>query len=182
MIFTETPLAGAYVIDLEKRGDDRGFFARCFCEKEFAAHNLSTRFVQVNNSLSAKRGTLRGMHYQLSPKAETKLVRCIRGALYDIILDLRKDSPTFGQSFGAELSADGRRMMYVPKGFAHGFITLADNTEAFYFVDEFYAPEQERGVRWNDPRFKIHWPIPHTVLSDKDAGWRSFDPAWHLPA
>jgi len=145
MIFTETPIPGAFLIDLEKRGDDRGFFARGFCEKEFAAHRLVTRFVQVNNSLSAQRGTLRGMHYQLVPRAETKLVRCIRGALYDLILDLRPGSATFGQSFGAELSAENRRMMYVPKGFAHGFITLAEDTEAFYFVDEFYAPEHNGG-------------------------------------
>src|SRR5690349_14728791 len=149
MVFTPIPLAGAFLIDLEKRGDDRGFFARTFCEKEFAARQLSGRFVQVNNSLSAQRGTLRGMHYQLAPKAETKLVRCIRGSLYDVIIDLRQDSPTFGQSFGAELSADNRRMMYVPKGFAHGFLTLAHDTEAFYFVDEVYAPECERGIRWN---------------------------------
>ena len=115
MIFTETPIPGAYLIDLEKRGDDRGFFARAFCEKEFGAHGLVTNFVQVNNSLSAQKGTLRGMHYQLAPKAETKVVRCIKGALYDLILDLRKDSPTFGKSFGAELTAENRRMMYVPK-------------------------------------------------------------------
>jgi dTDP-4-dehydrorhamnose 3,5-epimerase len=180
MLFTETPLAGAYVIDLEKRGDDRGFFARAFCEKEFGGLGLATRFVQVNNSLSARRGTLRGMHYQLAPRAETKLVRCIRGALFDVALDLRPGSPTFGKSFGAELSAENRRMMYVPKGFAHGFITLADDTEAFYFVDEFYGPEQERGLRWNDPRFAISWPIPPAVLSDKDRDHRDFDPAWHL--
>ena len=182
MIFTETPLEGAYLIDLEKRGDDRGFFARAFCEREFTAHRLATGFVQVNNSLSAQRGTLRGMHYQLAPKAETKLVRCIRGALYDLILDLRPGSATFGQSFGAELTAENRRMMYVPKGFAHGFITLADDTEAFYFVDEFYAPELERGVRWDDPRFQLRWPIAPAVLSDKDANQRDFDPAWHLSA
>jgi dTDP-4-dehydrorhamnose 3,5-epimerase len=180
MIFTETPLAGAYLIDLEKKGDDRGFFARAFCEQEFGKHDLSTRFVQVNNSLSAKRGTLRGMHYQLSPKAETKLVRCIKGGLYDVILDLRKDSSTFGKSFGAEITAENRRMMYVPKGFAHGFITLEDATEAFYFVDEFYAPQQERGVRWNDPKFKISWPFEPAVLSDKDRDQKLFDPAWHL--
>ena len=123
------------------------------------AHGLVTRFVQVNNSLSARKGTLRGMHYQLAPRAETKLVRCIRGALYDVILDLRAGSPTFGQSFGAELTAENRRMMYVPKGFAHGFITLADDTEAFYFVDEFYAPDYERGIRWNDPKFNLSWPL-----------------------
>ena len=180
MIFTETPIPGAYLIDLEKRGDDRGFFARAFCAKEFADHQLVTQFVQVNNSLSAQKGTLRGMHYQLAPKAETKLVRCIHGALYDLILDLRQGSPTFGQSFGAELSADNRRMMYVPKGFAHGFLTLADDTEAFYFVDEGYAPECERGIRWNDPRFRLPWPIAPSVLSDKDAHHRDFDPAWHL--
>src|SRR3954471_7413619 len=167
MIFTDTPIPGACLIDLEKRGDDRGFFARGFCEREFAAHHLVTRFVQVNNSLSAQKGTLRGMHYQLAPKAETKLVRCIRGALYDLILDLRQGSPTFGQSFGAELSADNRRMMYVPKGFAHGFLTLADDTEAFYFVDEVYAPECERDILCNDPRFHLAWPGSPVVLSDK---------------
>lgn len=182
MIFTETPIPGAFLIDLEKRGDERGFFARAFCENEFAAHKLVTHFVQVNNSLSAQKGTLRGMHYQLAPKAETKLVRCIRGSLYDVILDLRPGSSSFGQSFGAELSAENRRMMYVPKGFAHGFITLTDDAEAFYFVDEFYAPECERGVRWNDPKFQISWPLAPVVLSDKDAKQRNFDPTWHLPA
>ncbi len=180
MIFTETPLKGAFLIDLEKRGDERGFFARAFCGMEFGAQGLATQFVQVNNSLSAQKGTLRGMHYQLAPKGETKVVRCIRGALYDVILDLRRDSPTFGKSFGAEITAENRRMMYVPKGFAHGFITLADDTEAFYFVDEFYAPDRERGVRWNEPRFQITWPIAPAVLSDKDRNHRDFDPAWHL--
>jgi dTDP-4-dehydrorhamnose 3,5-epimerase len=180
MHFDETTIPGAYLIDLEKRGDDRGFFARAFCEKEFAAHQLVTQFVQVNDSLSTLRGTLRGMHYQLAPKAETKLVRCIRGALYDLILDLRRDSPTFGHSFGAELTATNRRMMYVPKGFAHGFITLADDTEALYFVDEFYAPDCERGLRWNDCQFGLAWPIPPVVLSDKDANHPDFDPTWHI--
>jgi dTDP-4-dehydrorhamnose 3,5-epimerase len=182
MIFTETPLKGAYLIDMEKRGDERGFFARAFCVQEFADHGLSSQIVQANNSLSARKGTLRGMHYQLAPKAETKVVRCLRGALHDILLDLRPDSPTFGQSFGAELTADNRRMMYVPKGFAHGFITLADDTEAFYLVDEFYAPQAERGVRWNDPRFAIPWPAQPTVISDKDRNYPDFDPAWHLNA
>jgi dTDP-4-dehydrorhamnose 3,5-epimerase len=120
------------------------------------------------------------MHYQLPPKAETKLVRCIRGALYDVALDLRPNSPTFGKSFGAELTAENRRMMYVPKGFAHGFLTLAPDTEALYLVDEFYSPEHERGVRWNDPKFNISWPAEPVVLSDKDRNQRSFDPAWHL--
>jgi dTDP-4-dehydrorhamnose 3,5-epimerase len=180
MIFTETPLRRAYVIDLEKRGDERGFFARAYCEREFAEHQLATRFVQMNNSLSAQKGTLRGMHYQLAPKAETKLVRCVRGALYDAIVDLRKESRTFGKSYGAELTAENRRMMYVPKGFAHGLVTLTDDAEALYLVDEFYAPEQERGIRWNDPRFGIEWPIQPVVVSDKDRAHRDFDPGWHL--
>src|SRR6201988_1598682 len=180
MNFTETPTPCAFLIDLEKRGDERGFFAPAFCEKEFAACGLVTRFVQVNNSLSAQKGTLRGMHYQLAPMAETKMVRCIRGALYDLILDLRQGSPTFGQSFGAELSADNRRMMYVPKGFAHGFLTLADDTEAFYFVDEFYSPEHERGIRYNDPTFARAWPMTPTVISDKDKAHPTFDRSWHL--
>jgi dTDP-4-dehydrorhamnose 3,5-epimerase len=180
MIFAETPLRGLFLIDVEKKGDERGFFARAFCEKEFGAHGLVTRFVQINNSLSGQKGTLRGMHYQLPPKAETKVVRCIRGGLYDVALDLRPRSPTFGKSFGAELTAENRRMLYVPKGFAHGFLTLAPDTEAFYFVDEFYSPEHERGVRWNDPKFNISWPAEPTVLSDKDRNQRSFDAAWHL--
>jgi dTDP-4-dehydrorhamnose 3,5-epimerase len=182
VIFTETPLAGAFLIDLEKRGDERGFFARAFCENEFAQHGLATRFVQANNSLSRAKGTLRGMHYQLAPKAETKLVRCVRGALYDVLLDLRPGSASFGRSFGAELSAENRRMMYVPKGFAHGFLTLQEDTEAFYFVDEFYAPAQERCVRWDDPRFRIAWPGTPEVISDKDRNQKDFDPAWHLGA
>jgi dTDP-4-dehydrorhamnose 3,5-epimerase len=182
MIFRETPLAGAFVIELEKKEDERGFFARAYCEKEFSAHGLAARFVQANNSLSRHRRTLRGMHYQLAPNAETKLVRCIRGALFDVILDLRKGSRTFGTSWGAELSADNRRMMYVPKGFAHGFITLEDDSEAFYFVDEFYAAARERCVRWDDPRFGIEWPCAPVVISDKDRHQKDFDPAWHLEA
>jgi dTDP-4-dehydrorhamnose 3,5-epimerase len=168
MIFTETSLPGVYVVELEKRGDARGFFARVFCEREFAAHELATKFVQVNNSLSAERGTLRGLHYQLPPMQETKLVRCVRGALCDVALDLRRGSPTFGRWFAAELTADNRKMMYIPKGCAHGFITLADNTEAFYFADQFYAPELERGARWNDPRFAIRWSSEPSTISDKD--------------
>src|SRR6266853_813376 len=182
MIFTPTPLAGAYLIELEKKGDARGFFARVFCEHEFRQLDLVNHFCQVNNSLSAQKGTLRGMHYQLAPRAETKLVRCTRGALYDLILDLREGSPTFGKSFGADLTAENRQMMYVPKGFAHGLITLADDTETFYFVDEFYAPEHERGVRYDDPAFKLKWPTAPTVVSHKDKTHRSFDRAWHLGA
>ncbi|QDU34542.1 dTDP-4-dehydrorhamnose 3,5-epimerase [Poriferisphaera corsica] len=179
MIFTETPLSGAYIIELEKRGDERGFFARAFCQREFEEHGLVTGFVQINNSLSAEVGTLRGMHYQLAPYAETKIVRTIRGSLYDVILDLRTDSPTFGKSFGQELSANNRKMMYVPKGFAHGFITLENDTEAFYFVDEFYAPEHERGIRYNDSEFDIKWPIQPTVLSEKDLNHPDFDRTLH---
>ena len=180
MIFNETPLKGAFTIELDKRGDDRGFFARLFCINEFDAVGLDRNIVQINNSLSAMKGTLRGMHYQLEPKAETKIVRCIRGALYDVILDLRQDSPSFGQWFGAELTAENRRMMYVPKGFAHGFLTLEANTEAFYMVTEFYAPEMERGIRWNDPRFRIEWPLEPAVISEKDGNQRDFDPVYHL--
>ena len=180
MIFKETPLSGAFLIELEKREDERGFFARAFCENEFGKQGLVSRFVQINDSLSARRGTLRGLHYQLPPRAETKLVRCVRGALYDVILDLREDSPTFGRSFGVELTADNRRMLYVPKQFAHGFLTTADDTEAFYLVDAFYSPEHERGIRYDDPRFRIEWPFQPLVVSEKDARHRDFDPAWHL--
>lgn len=180
MLFLETPLAGAYVIELEKHGDERGFFARVFCRDEFAKVGLASAFVQVNNSLSADQGTLRGMHYQLAPHAETKIVRCIRGALWDVILDLRPDSATFGKWFGETLSAENRKMMYVPKGFAHGLITTEPNTEAFYLMDQFYNPASERGVRWNDPEFKIAWPMEPTALSEKDAAHRDFDPSWHL--
>ena len=179
MLFHPTPLNGAYTIELEKRGDDRGFFARFFCEREFEAAGLVSRFVQVNNSLTAKTGTLRGLHYQLAPAAETKVVRCLKGSLYDLILDLRPDSPTYGQSFGAELNEDNRLMMYVPKGFAHAFLTLKDDTEALYLVSDYYAPEQERGIRYNDPKFAINWPIQPLEISDKDAKWPDFDPEFH---
>lgn len=180
MLFKETPLKGAFTIELEKREDDRGFFARFFCINEFERHGLPKTFVQINNSLSTYKGTLRGMHYQLAPKGETKVVRCVKGSLYDVILDLRPDSPTFGQSFGAILSAENRRMMLVPQGFAHGFLTMEDHSEALYLVSEFYSPELERGIRWNDPRFKIAWPVPPTIVSDKDSKHPDFDPAYHL--
>jgi dTDP-4-dehydrorhamnose 3,5-epimerase len=179
MIFHRTPLEGARLIEPEKRGDARGFFARVFCEREFAAEGLETRFVQANNSLSAKRGTLRGLHYQLPPAAEVKLVRCIRGALWDAIVDLRPDSPSFGRWYGAELSAENRLMMYVPRGFAHAILTLTEDAEALYLVSAFYGPEQERGLRWNDPRFAIEWPAEPAEISPKDAAWPLFDPAFH---
>ena len=180
MFFHPIPLLGAYLIELDKKADERGFFARAFCEQEFGQHGLTTHVCQVNNSLSTRKGTLRGMHYQLAPKAETKIVRCLRGALYDVILDLRTGSSTFGKSFGTDLTAENRRMIYIPKGFAHGFITLTDNTEALYFVDEFYSPEHERGIRYDDPKFRINWPAEPSVISEKDKGCRSFDPVWHL--
>lgn len=180
MKFTPTPIEGAYLIDLEKRGDDRGFFARLFCEKEFQAHHLPSRFVQMNNSSSSEQGTLRGLHYQLPPKQEDKVVRCIRGAIWDVILDLRDDSKTFGKWFGHTLSAENRTMMFVPKGFAHGFLTLEPDSEVIYLVSEFYAPECERCVRWNDPMFNISWPAQPTVVSERDAATRDFDRAYHL--
>jgi dTDP-4-dehydrorhamnose 3,5-epimerase len=179
MKFQPTPLKGAYVIEQEPRGDSRGFFARAFCAREFGQAGLEQNFVQVNDALSQQKGTLRGMHFQLGQAAEVKMVRCIRGSLYDVILDLRPDSPTFGQSFGAELSAENRRMMYVPRGFAHGLITLSEDTEAFYLVSQYYSPENERGVRWNDPRFHLEWPIEPAEISEKDGKWPDFDPAFH---
>lgn len=179
MIFHNTPLEGARIIEIEKRGDDRGFFARVFCRDEFGAAGLETAYIQINNSLSTKAGTLRGMHYQLPPAAEVKVVRCIRGELWDCIIDLRPDSPTFGKWFGTSLSAENRLMMYVSKGFAHGFITLSDDTEAFYLVSSSYAPALERGLRWDDPRFGIEWPREPTEISGKDMRWPSFDPGYH---
>lgn len=179
MIFNPTPLEGAYTIELERRGDNRGFFARVFCENEFRGVGLETKFVQVNNSLTEKAGTLRGLHYQLPPAAEVKVVRCVRGALWDVILDLRAGSPTFGQWFGAELSAENRTMMYVPRGFAHGFLTLTENTEAIYLVSSLYSPDAERGVRFNDPGHGIEWPIPPVEISDKDRHWPDLDATFH---
>ena len=175
--FVRTPLAGAYLIELDKRGDHRGFFARFFCEREFAEAGLETRFPQVNTSLTAAAGTLRGMHFQLPPAAEVKIVRCIGGALHDVIVDLRPDSPTYLKWFGADLSAENRAMMYAPRGFAHGFMTLSDDTEALYLVSAFYAPEHERGVRFDDPRFGIRWPLVPKEMSAKDREWPDYDPA-----
>ncbi len=180
MKFIKTPLEGAYTIELDKIGDDRGFFSRFFCARDFEEAGLAHNVLQINNSLSREQGTLRGMHYQLSPKAETKIVRCIRGALWDVILDLRPQSATFGNWFGAELTAENRTTMYVPKGFGHGFITLVPDTEAFYLTDEFYSPEHERGVRWNDPKFAIDWPAEPVIISDKDRDRQDFDPTYHL--
>lgn len=174
MIFTETKLKGAYIIDIEKREDSRGFFARGWCQKEFEAHNLTARILQVNLSSNLKKGTLRGMHYQVAPYEETKLVRCTRGGIYDVIVDVRSDSPTFKQWIGVELTEDNYRMLFVPEGFAHGFITLADRTDVTYQVSEFYTPGAERGARYNDPAFGIVWPAPAAVISEKDANWPDF--------
>lgn len=180
MKFIETPLKGAYTIHLEQRGDDRGFFARSFCIEEFDAAGLRRDVVQINNSFSRDKGTLRGMHYQLAPRAEDKIVRCVRGSLLDVIVDLRSESPTFLRHFKIELSADNRTALYVPKGFAHGFVTLEDNTEVFYLVTEFYAPESERGIRYNDPGLGIEWPTEPVVISEKDENWPAFDATYHL--
>jgi dTDP-4-dehydrorhamnose 3,5-epimerase len=179
MKFQRTPLEGARIIELEKHGDDRGFFARYFCAREFAADGLEPGFVQINNSLSARKGTLRGLHYQLPPAAEVKVVRCVRGALWDAIVDLRPDSPTYMKWHGAELSAQNRLMMYVPRGFAHAILTLTADAEAIYLVSAFYDPEHERGLRWNDPAFAIEWPIAPVEISPKDARWPGFDPVFH---
>ncbi|MCE7981218.1 MAG: dTDP-4-dehydrorhamnose 3,5-epimerase [Caldilinea sp. CFX5] len=174
MLFQPTKLADAYLIDLEKVTDERGFFARAWCVQEFAAHGLDTNLVQCNLSYNQRQGTLRGMHYQLAPFAETKLVRCIRGALYDVIIDLRPTSPTYRQWFGVTLSAENRTALYVPQGFAHGFQTLTDETEVFYQMSTVYAPAYARGLRWNDPCFDIKWPLPVTVMSARDQSYPAF--------
>jgi dTDP-4-dehydrorhamnose 3,5-epimerase len=174
MIFEPLPLTGAYLIKPELRGDDRGSFARMFCQREFADHGLETNIVQINNALNLHKGTLRGLHYQLPPNAEVKVIRCIAGRAWDVILDLRSGSLTFGRWFGAELSADNRTMMYAPRGFAHGYITLADNTELTYLTSAFYAPDGERCVRWNDPHFAIAWPAKPEIISAKDRAQPDF--------
>ena len=174
MIFTKTPLKDAYIIDIEPFEDERGFFARAWCQNELKAQGLNPRLSQANLSYNKQKGTLRGMHFQRPPHAEVKIVRCIRGALYDVIIDIRPESPTYKQWTGVELSADNRRVLYVPEGFAHGFITLQDDTEAMYLVSEFYTPGAEGGLRWNDPAFNIEWPVEMTVISDKDNSWPDF--------
>ena len=174
MIFHPTTLPGAMRIALEKRGDERGFFARTFCEREFAAQGLETRFVQQNASRSAQRGTLRGMHFQKGADAEVKLIRCVSGAILDVIIDLRPESPTFKKWEAFELNDANNEMLYVPRGFAHGFLTLTDNIEVTYLVSAFYAPDAESGVRWNDPAFAITWPFAPTILSPRDAAWPDF--------
>lgn len=174
MQFTPLSISGAYLVDLEFKEDDRGSFARTWCQEEFAALGLAERFVQCSLSRNLRRGTLRGMHYQAEPHAEAKLVRCVRGAIYDVVLDLRRDSPTFCQWAAVELTDINYRALYLPRGCAHGFQTLEDDSEIFYQISDFYAPEAARGVRWNDPRFAIDWPLAAPVMSDRDRNYPDF--------
>ena len=171
MQFKETPLAGAFVIETEPHEDNRGFFARTFCAREFEAQGLVGTFVQCSLSMTRARGTLRGMHYQLPPACEVKLVRCAAGAIHDVIVDLRRDSPTYLQHFNVDLTAQNRRALYVPKMFAHGFQTLEDGSEVFYQMSEFYAPDESAGVRFDDPKLGIRWPLPVAAIADKDRIW-----------
>jgi dTDP-4-dehydrorhamnose 3,5-epimerase len=175
MIFTETKLKGAFIIDLEPREDQRGFFARTFCQKEFEEHHLNNKIAQTNISSNKKRGTLRGLHMQLSPYQESKIIQCIRGSIYDVILDMREGSETFKQWISAELNAENHKMLYVPEGFAHGFITLEDDTEVSYFINQFYTPGSEKGFRWNDPALNISWPIAPQIISEKDQSFPLID-------
>jgi dTDP-4-dehydrorhamnose 3,5-epimerase len=180
MLFNKAPLPGLYEIELEKREDERGFFARFFCVNEYKEHSLENKIVQINNSYTFDKYTLRGLHYQLPPKSEVRIVRCLKGSLYDMSLDLRPKSPTFGKWYGVELSSENRKMVYIPKGFAHGFLTLEDNTEMLYMVTEFYSPDLERVIRWNDPKFDIKWPAKPKYLSEKDSKQSDFDSEYHL--
>lgn len=168
MKFTPSDLKGVWLIALEPREDERGFLARTYCEKEFAEHGLNTRWPQCNLTLTRKRGMLRGMHFQDQPKPEVKLIRCSAGAIYDVLVDVRRDSATFGQWRAFELDSGSRRMLYVPEGIAHGFQCLRDDSEVFYQMSEFYAPELARGIRWNDPALSIAWPVSSPVVSDRD--------------
>lgn len=168
MIFEETRLKGSFVIDLEKREDERGFFARSWCENEMKIMGLNTKICQSNISFNKSKGTLRGMHYQIPPHQEAKYVRCTKGSIFDVIIDLRKDSPTFKKWFGVELSQENYKMLYVPEDFAHGFITLEDNCEISYLMTEFYVPDAGATIRWDDPMFNIKWPTKPIIISEKD--------------
>lgn len=168
MKFSPTTLPGLWLIELELRADARGFLARTYCEREFAAHGLNIRWPQGNLTLSKPRGLIRGMHFQADPKPEIKLIRCAAGAIFDVLVDVRRDSPTFGQWEGFELTAQNHRTLYVPGGFAHGFQCLSDECEVYYQMSEFYAPELARGLRWNDPAVGIHWPLVAGQLSERD--------------
>jgi dTDP-4-dehydrorhamnose 3,5-epimerase len=175
MRFTPTPLRGAFVVEPEPHVDERGLFARTFCSREFAEHGLATTFVQCSVSLNRLRGTLRGMHYQRPPACEVKLVRCTAGSIYDVIVDVRPDSPTYRQHFGVELTAANRRALYIPEMFAHGFQSLQDDSEVFYQISEFYTPDASTGLRFDDPALGIAWPLPVTVMSEKDRLWPLLD-------
>ena len=174
MIFIPTRLQGACVIELDKREDSRGHFSRVYCEREFAAHGLTTHVAQTNRSVTRHQGTLRGMHFQSAPYGEDKLIRCLRGAIVDIIIDLRPDSPTFRKWEAFELNDENKRQLLVPKGFGHGFQTVSDHVEVTYLVTAKYTPSAESGVRWNDPAFGIKWPLEPTDMSDKDRNWPDF--------
>jgi dTDP-4-dehydrorhamnose 3,5-epimerase len=176
MLFTQTGLQNSFIIEPERLEDERGFFARTWCQQEFSDRGLDSRLAQCSISFNHKKGTLRGMHFQLPPFAETKLVRCTQGAIFDVAIDLRQDSGTFLQWVGVELTAENHKALYIPKGFAHGFQTLADNTEVFYQISEVYAPEYARGVRWDDPIFKITWPEPVCIISDRDRNYQNYSP------
>lgn len=180
MKFHSLKIPGAFLIELDRLGDERGFFARAYCAKEFAAQGLHPTIVQANNSVSKTPGTLRGLHYQLGEHAEDKIIRCIHGAIFDALVDLREDSPTFLQHEVFELNQDNKLAVYVPRGCANGIMTLAPDTELFYLASNYYNKEAERGLRWNDPKLNIQWPMPPAVISEKDAGSRDFDPAYHL--
>ena len=175
MIFTETKLEGAFVVDIERHEDSRGFFARAFCQKELEAHGLNPVIAQANVAYNHLKGTMRGMHFQFPPAAETKFVRCTRGAILDIIVDLRPESPTFLQHVAVELTEDNHRGLYVPERFAHGYQVLTDKTETSYQVGEFYAPGAESGLRYNEIRLGLKWPLPVSVISDKDQQWQPLD-------
>lgn len=175
MIFRETKIKGVFLIEIEPLSDERGFFARSWCREEFKSRGLNSGLVQCNISFNHKKGTLRGMHYQAAPWEEVKLVRCTRGAMFDVIIDLRPQSSTYGQWLAVELSGDNRKMLYIPEGFAHGFQTQADNTEVFYQMSEFYHPECAKGIRWNDPAFGIRWPeAPERIISAQDQGYPEY--------
>ncbi|CAG7857033.1 dTDP-4-dehydrorhamnose 3,5-epimerase [biofilm metagenome] len=175
MIFTETKLKGAFIIDIDKREDSRGFFARVFCQREFEGHGLKSIIAQSNIAFNLRKGTLRGMHFQYPPAPETKFVRCTRGSILDIIVDLRPESDTFLEHVAVELSEDNHRGLYVPERFAHGYQVLRDNTETSYQVGEFYAPGVEGGLLYNDPQLGLEWPLPVSEISDKDKVWNSLD-------
>jgi len=174
MIFKKTKIKGLYIIEPELKIDERGYFARIFCKNEFKKIGFDFKIVQINRSLTKKRGTIRGLHFQKPPKSEDKIVVCLKGKIFDVALDLRKNSPTFGKWFSVELSEENKKMFLIPKGFAHGFQTLTDNCEILYFVSEFYFPKYEGGVRWNDPFFNIKWPLKPTIISEKDKNWPLF--------